>query len=153
MKKIVLLIVEGVSEKISLELALSQIMEKDHELEFQIIMERNLRKRDIVNTLISTKTVYVSVPYRVFFFSGNLEHVLHDRPHVEDSEKINLAKLFELKYEDHPSEFIEFMCNSSFASNMDYRERWKHIQTIDHEIKRFTNFDIVIGEWSEQLKF
>ena len=156
-KKIVLFIVEGITDEISLALVLSKIMEKDKIVRFKIIngditakngvssnnilgkitdhikefvakdiyvktdifkvihlvdtdgayisddiilqkdtdsieyntqniyaknvhdiQNRNKQKSQILSKLATTNTVYTNLPYAIYFFSSNLEHVLHD---------------------------------------------------------------------------
>lgn len=59
------------------------------------VIKRNKHKREIIDSLLKTKTVYGSVKYRVFFLSSNIEHVLHNEMNVEDARKTELAKAFE----------------------------------------------------------
>ena len=112
------------------------------------VIERNKHKRKIIDSLLGIKTVYGSVKYRVFFLSSNLEHVLHDEMNVEDAKKIDLAKAFESEYEDSTKDFISFMCNSSFACKENYKESWDFIKQDNNSIKRYTNLDIFINEYS-----
>lgn len=112
------------------------------------VIERNKHKREIIESLLGIKTVYRSVKYRVFFLSSNLEHVLHDEMNVEDVRKTELAKAFEREYEDRTKDFIGFMCNSSFACKENYKESWDFIKQDNNSIKRYTNLDIFINEYS-----
>ena len=43
------------------------------------IKKRNKQKSQILSKLIATSTVYVNLPYNIYFFSSNLEHVLHNQ--------------------------------------------------------------------------
>ena len=84
----------------------------------------------------------------MFFLSSNLEHVLHDEMNVEDARKIELAKDFESEYEDKVKDFIDFICNSSFSCKEKYHESWDFIKRDNNSIKRYTNLDIFVNEYS-----
>ena len=228
-KKVVLFIVEGISDKDSLELLLSEIVEENNEVIFQVvggditvdrdvkksnikneitniikdsgkrkfkpsdyrevihlvdmdgvfiseeniyedstldkftykddgiygnntkgIIERNDRKQGLLNLLISTDKVYGSVPYRVFYFSCNLEHVLHNDRAVEDSLKVGYADKFQDKYIEDLGDFIELICNSDFSVKKEYKESWEFIKKDNNSIKRFTNFNILIEDYLDK---
>lgn len=112
------------------------------------VIERNKHKRKIIDFLSGLDKVYGSVKYRVFFLSSNLEHVLHDEMNVEDARKIELAKDFESEYEDKVKDFIDFICNSSFSCKENYHESWDFIKRDNNSIKRYTNLDIFVNEYS-----
>ena len=184
-KKIVLFIVEGITDEISLALVLSKIMEKDKIVRFKIIsgditaqngvnsnnihnkitdhikefitrdiyiksdifnvihlvdtdgayvnddiisekaidsieyntqniyaknMEyirnRNKQKSQILSKLAATNTVYTNLPYSIYFFSSNLEHVLHNEQSVVSNEKSKYAEKFADKFITNPVSFI-----------------------------------------------
>lgn len=112
------------------------------------VIDRNKHKRKIIDFLSGLDKVYGSVKYRVFFLSSNLEHVLHDEMNVEDVRKIELAKDFESEYEDKVKDFIDFICNSSFSCKENYHESWDFIKRDNNSIKRYTNLDIFVNEYS-----
>lgn len=112
------------------------------------VIDRNKHKRKIIDFLSGLDKVYGSVKYRVFFLSSNLEHVLHDEMNVEDARKIELAKDFESEYEDKVKDFIDFICNSSFSCKENYHESWDFIKRDNNSIKRYTNLDIFVNEYS-----
>lgn len=111
------------------------------------VIERNNRKKKLLNLLLSTNKVYRSVPYRVFYFSCNLEHVLHNEREVEENLKIKYAENFQDRYIDNLEGFVNLICNSSFTVKKDYKESWDFIKQGNNSIKRFTNFNILLNDY------
>lgn len=113
------------------------------------VIERNTKKKEIINLLINTNKVYKSVPYRMFYFSCNLEHVLYNEIQVPDRSKMKYAEAFQDKYIDDLEGFIDLICNSSFTVEKDYKPSWDFIRNNNNSIKRFTNFNIFLNEYIE----
>ena len=78
----------------------------------------------------------------MYYFSLNLEHILHGRTNLSDWEKIRCAEEFDLKYGDDPDGFTLFMKESSFSVCDDYRSSWAFIKTELHSLERYSNFGI-----------
>lgn len=112
----------------------------------EAIINRNKQKSQILNKLIMTDKVYTDIPYEVYFFSSNLEHVLHNEQMVKDDNKYDYATKFEDKYADNPSEFIKFINNVDFAIKGDYISTWEFIKKGNNSLKRFTNFHLFINK-------
>ena len=113
----------------------------------QAVIERNNKKKNLLNLLISTTKVYRTVPYRVFYFSCNLEHILHDERQVEDFLKIKYSEAFQDKYIDNLDDFVDLICNSDFTVKKEYKESWEFIKNDNNSINRFTNFNIVLDDY------
>jgi len=111
------------------------------------VLTRNSKKQKILNILCSTNKAFKSVPYRVFYFSANLEHVLHNKIDIEDKEKMKYAEKFEDKYIDDLESFINYFCESTFAVKKNYKDSWKFIKENNNSIKRFSNLNIVLDEY------
>ncbi|GAB6114145.1 hypothetical protein JCM30795_03510 [Agathobaculum butyriciproducens] len=78
----------------------------------------------------------------MYYFSLNLEHILHGRTNLSNREKIQCAEEFDLKYGDDPDGFTLFMKESSFSVCDDYRGSWAFIKTGLHSLERYSNFGI-----------
>lgn len=113
------------------------------------VMKRNRKKQQLLNILCSTTKVYKSVPYRIFYFSSNLEHVLHDEIEIDESLKMEYAESFLERYENNLEEFVEFMCSSEFTVRGDYKKSWNFIKKDNNSIKRYSNFNIVLKDYTE----
>ncbi|MGO1369916.1 hypothetical protein [Senegalia sp. (in: firmicutes)] len=111
------------------------------------VIKRNNKKKGLLNLLLSTNKVYKSVPYRVFYFSCNLEHVLHDKIEVEEKLKIKYARDFQDKYIDDLDGFVNLICNSIFTVDKEYKDSWDFIKKDNNSIKRFTNFNILLKDY------
>lgn len=108
----------------------------------QIIM-RNYEKNQAIRNLVMTKKIS-NIPYRVFFFSRNLEHVLHNNANnVATRDKCRLAYQFSNYYSQHPQEFIDFICNEEVAVREGYEGSWAFIFSRCNSLKRYTNFNVL----------
>ena len=105
------------------------------------ILDRNQRKRNNIDRLSACPKV-AGIPYSMYYFSLNLEHILHGRTNLSDWEKIRCAEEFDLKYGDDPDGFTLFMKESSFSVCDNYRRSWAFIKTELHSLERYSNFGI-----------
>lgn len=112
-----------------------------------MVIARNKKKKNLLNLLTSTNTVYGTAPYRMFYFSCNLEHVLHDERQVERIEKIKYSAAFQDKYIENVDGFIELICNSDFTVKKEYQENWNFIKKDNNSIGRFSNFNILLDDY------
>lgn len=110
------------------------------------IIDRNKQKSLILSKLISMPKIWVSIPYSIYFFSSNLDHVLHNNSNLPEDKKDPLATEFAKKYENNPEGFIEFFSNSSFSLKGTYLETWNFIKTDSNSLKRYTNFNLLFSE-------
>ncbi len=108
------------------------------------IKARNKQKSQILNKLATSSTVYTNLPYEVYFFSCNLEHVLHNELNVADDVKEKYAYKFADKYVGNPSDFIDFINNPEFALTGQHKETWEFIRKGANSLNRYTNFNLYI---------
>lgn len=118
-----------------------EILTKDVEY----IVDIHKKKQSILNHLISMPSIYNGVDYEIYYFSRNLEHVLHNRADCSRDEKNDLAEGFEDRFFDNPKKFISFLNNNDFAVNYGYKETWDFIKKDNNSLKRYTNFNIFIN--------
>lgn len=111
----------------------------------QGILERNKQKTENLYRLIGTGQIW-KVPYRIYYMSCNLDHVLHNKRNSTDDEKENDAYTFAKKYKNDVEGFVNFICNSDFSINGDYKESWTYIEKGMNSIERNTNLGICIME-------
>lgn len=107
------------------------------------IVTRNQQKRDNLYRLRSCGTIW-SIPYRVYYMSCNLDHVLYDKQNSTDRDKENDAYAFAKKYKGKAEEFEEFICKSSFSVIGDYKGSWDYIEKDLNSVNRHTNLSICI---------
>lgn len=107
----------------------------------ELIKERNERKSNIINKLSATNTIN-KIPYRIYFFSTNLEHVLHNSQNTLDKDKVELANKFENRFYDSPEKFLTFINDKQYALHDTYENTWKFIKQGNNSLKRYTNFNL-----------
>lgn len=107
------------------------------------IVTRNQLKRDNLYRLRSCGTIW-SIPYRVYYMSCNLDHVLYDKQNSTDKDKENDAYAFAKKYKGKVEEFEEFICKSPFSVNRDYKGSWDYIEKDLNSVNRYTNLCVCI---------
>ena len=106
------------------------------------IIERNQKKLSLVK-LLRSKTEINKKPYKMFYFSRNQEHILHNEAReLTASEKNALADQFDDLYGDAPETFLEFIKSKDFAVPGDYAETWKFIEDGIHSLERWSNFHL-----------
>ena len=171
-RKIVFVIVEGASDETALGihivdtdaayLADNKVLEDPEcaELSYQDdgihtcdvgkVVSRNKQKTDNLYRLRSCGNIW-GVPYRVYYMSCNLDHVLYDKRNSTDEEKEEDAYTFAKKYKNNVGAFMDFMCKSAFSVKGDFKESWEFIETDMHSIERYTNLPICLeGEVEEK---
>ena len=121
------------------------IYEEDgiHTANVEAIKERNKTKRDNLYRLRTQGKVW-GVPYRVYYMSCNLDHVLHNKRNSTDEEKENDAYAFAKKYKGDRDGFVKFITESSFSVMGDFKESWNFIEKGMSSIERYTNLCICI---------
>lgn len=116
------------------------------------IIQRNARKVKNVRRLVTLPTVWGSIPYAVYFFSCNLDHVLHGNANVPPSEKDKLATQFARRYHPHPQDFLTFIQDDAFAIKKAYPESWQQIEEGENSLKRYTNINLVFSQQAKNVK-
>ena len=112
-------------------------------------IRRNEKKVANLNVLIDLKKVWRTIPYSVYFFSSNLDHVLYDDSNLEENKKTDMAWEFAKRYDKDIKGFIKFFSNVEYAVKGTYDETWSFIQDDSNSLKRFTNFHLLFSEQSK----
>lgn len=109
------------------------------------IIERNKRKGDILRKLRKTGKIN-GIPYRVYFNSCNLEHVLYgELRDYSDEEKQILSDDFADRYDGKVEEFIEFITAPDMAVSGTYQSTWDYIEKNKNSLKRHSNMHLIFG--------
>ncbi len=107
------------------------------------VIERNKRKGDILYKLIKTKKVH-GIPYRIYFNSCNLEHVLYgELRNYSDEEKQILSDDFADRYDGKAGEFVEFISDLSIAVPGTYQKTWDYIEQNSNSLNRHSNMHLI----------
>ena len=103
--------------------------------EVKYIQGRNQKKSGVVASLCSTGKMKSSIPYSIYYFSRNMEHVLH-----------NVAT--ELTADQKA--FVEFMESDEVAVAGSYTQTWSFIRAGVNSLNRHSNLRILFEQ--ENLK-
>lgn len=107
------------------------------------IVNRNRRKGAILYKLRKTGKIN-GIPYRIFFNSCNLEHVLYDElKDFTDEEKQILSDDFADKYDGKVNEFIEFISDNQIAVPGTFQKTWDYIEKDRNSLNRHSNMHLI----------
>lgn len=107
----------------------------------------SLRSRNEMKTKAASALSKLShvekIPYALYYFSRNIEHVLHNRADsLSGREKRIFSENFENTYADHPEDFIRFMQSREVAVRGSYSKTWEYILRGTNSLKRGSNFGL-----------
>lgn len=104
------------------------------------LIRRNISKRGIVYNLSHMNQLPMGHSYEIYYFSRNLEHVLHNiSEDLSDDEKEKLAFEVAVRYRENPEKFLDFLRNGEFSVPGSYEEMWKFIMENSHSLERHSN--------------
>jgi hypothetical protein len=105
------------------------------------VVERNNRKQQVINRLSLCPKIS-GIPYSMYYFSCNLEHVLHNDINLADDLKMEYAERFSDDYYKDEATFVDFIRDEQFAVKGDYKETWEFIKLGVNSLKRYSNFHL-----------
>lgn len=106
------------------------------------LIRRNISKRSIVYKLSHSADV-AGFPYEIYYFSRNIEHVLHDIPDdLTDEEKEELAFEIADRYSEYPEDFLILLYKADFYVSGTYEDTWKFIMENGHSLRRHCNMSV-----------
>jgi len=107
--------------------------------------KRNHRKADILLKLRRTGKIN-GIPYKIYFNSCNLEHVLYNTlEDFTDEDKQRMSDDFAEKYEGNIDKFIEFVSCSDFTVPGTYQKTWDFIEKSRNSLKLFSNMSLLFN--------
>ena len=122
----------------------------------------NEQKRRNINHLCSLKSIRCNqenseqsaiydncnIPYSIYFFSSNLDHVLYNEANLENSKKAEYARIFGKEYRHYPEEFIKRLnVRKGTLVNMTYEESWAFItERGNHSLEPHTNINLLFDK-------
>lgn len=107
------------------------------------VIDRNKRKGTVLFKLRKTGRVN-RIPYRIYFNSCNLEHVLYgELKDFTDEEKQILSDEFADRYEGKVNEFVEFISDSSVAVPGTYQKTWNYMEKDRNSLNRHSNMHLI----------
>lgn len=120
-----------------------------HTNDIEKVVFRNKQKCENLYRLRRCEKIW-GVPYRVYYMSCNLDHVLYNKRNSTDEEKEQDAYAFAKTYKNNIGAFMDFMCKSSFSVKGDFKESWKFIEEDMNSIERYTNLPVCLEEEVEK---
>ena len=117
------------------------------------IRKRNKRKRQLMD-MLAGKNLICGIPYSCYYFSRNLEHVLHNiAGDLTPSEKQEYSHRFAEQYVGNVSGFIPFFSESVFSVPGDYEETWDYVRQETHSLQRCSNFHLALDTLVQDERF
>lgn len=111
----------------------------------ELLRYRNAKKGNIMERLSGLPRVTVQrakIPYRCFYMSRNLEHVLHNNPgNLSDTEKARLAKSLSNR-KMSPADLAALVQSPEVMAPGDFKETWKFIQVGTRSLERHSNLHL-----------
>ena len=108
-----------------------------------LIRERNRRKAENIKTLIALDKI-LSIPYKLYFMSCNLDHVLYNENNLSDEEKRLYAEEFSEKFLGKELSFLDFLSKEGVIDASTYTDSWAEVQKSTNSLLRKTNIDKAI---------
>ena len=112
------------------------------------IVERNERKRRNMNHLTSLPPISKTIPFSMYFFSCNLDHVICGEANTVN--KKQAAKAFHLKYGGDANAFISFFTCSELTLGGTYEASWAAIQQGLTSLQRHSNLNVLLTQYKKQ---
>lgn len=113
------------------------------------IQLRNKQKRENVDRLSLLPEIN-RIPYKAYYMSSCLDHVLYNKLNSTNSEKEEDAYDFAIKYENKLEKFIDFISDSSFSVKKDFKESWNYIKESNNSLNRYTNIHLNFEKDSQE---
>lgn len=115
------------------------------------IENRNRRKSECLNKLSATSRIW-NIPYRIYYMSCNLDHVLYGKLNSTDEEKETDSFIFAKRYREDIPGFIKLISESEFSVVDSYPKSWQFIRKGFHSLERHTNFGLCFQTNSIELE-
>lgn len=110
---------------------------------------RNKRKRENLEHLISLDEFVCGghpMKYKIYYFSSNLDHFLHNDANLDYRQKTIAADLFADTYNDYHKFVGFFLDKQNPTHNMYYKESWEYVKQGTNSLAKGTNLNVLIKE-------
>ena len=137
-------------EKVVIDSAVEGMEYRDFEIavhnkgKHEDILTRNKLKSSKVKALVNTQFALASIPYKMYYFSCNLDHVIHGEQFIEKRDKVKKAEEFSTSMST--SEFKLFLSQKALYEGESYEQSWDFIFSGDNSLKRCSNFILFLNE-------
>ena len=121
----------------------------------QDIEERNELKSKHIRTLATDqlfKVNRVAIPYQLYYFSTNIDHVLWDERNAKHEIKVEKAEQFLENLEESLEDFFKKISTINLALPYEekYEASWSQLMNEVNSLQRNTNMPLLF-EWVDQL--
>ena len=125
---------------------ISEIEDRNNQKKKNLLKLSGISKKDNGKNVLTINKV--KVPYKLYYFSCNLEHVLYDcLENFSGSEKEDFAGNFEDYYIDKIEDFkIIFKNTLPPPEFQNYKKTWLFIGKSNNSLKRYSNFYFYLKE-------
>ena len=116
-------------------------------IEAESIIARNQNKRNSIQLLRTISTVSiddVNIPFKLYYNSCNLEHVLYDQRTLNRKQKTAKAMIFALEYDSKEIEFIGFIKTHSLGK--DEIDLWEHVKKDNNSLQKSSTLYFLFDE-------
>lgn len=117
-----------------------------------LLLRRNKHKQSKIERICGLQKVWGSIPYRAYYMSSNLDHVLYGKLNSSDEDKENDAYAFAKRYKDDIDGFLKYISDSDFSRMEGYKESWTFIKKECHSLERYTNLGLCFADIREQRR-
>lgn len=111
------------------------------------LIERNKKKSAVIERMLEISKVLKTIPYSVYYFSANMDHVFHNDANLSDADKNILADEFDLKYAEDVEAFKKLITESDFSVKGTYEETWSFIKLDNNSVCRYSNFGTYLEKY------
>ena len=102
-------------------------------------------KRRNLSRLIPLTKVFRTIPFSVYFFSCNLDHVICSDANLTQELKHKIAAKFDKQYKNDPAGFIKFFHADEITVSDKYSDSWDYIKRDNSSLKRHSNFNVYLS--------
>jgi hypothetical protein len=117
------------------------------------LKKRNAFKSTILNILTATESLKISrrkegeIPYKLFYMSCNLDHVIHSERNLLYFLKKSKAIDFADKYFEEETKFYNFLKSNDILKAENYSDSWLYIQSDAKSLSRCSNLALYLDKY------
>ncbi|MFD1927592.1 hypothetical protein ACFSFY_05870 [Sporosarcina siberiensis] len=113
-----------------------------NESQIDAIVNRNKLKSDKLKALVKTDFTLSNIPYKIYYFSCNLDHVLHGDPNSDGKAE----KADEFANSMNNSDIHDFFELQAIYDTENYEGSWEFVFNDNNSLKRGSNLILLLNE-------
>ena len=111
----------------------------------ELLRKTQVQKQINLNHLTALPRVCRTIPFSVYFFSCNLDHVICGNANLTQKEKSAAADEFQKRFHSDLAGFLNFFHDESISVCQTYEESWTYIKKDQNSLKRCSNLHIFLS--------